>query len=206
MNRLLLEEAYPEEIAKGCDSIIYKGPARKTTNPNSKQPKHHETPYFINANLLVLKFLVLTMDLAFRRSDPEMSKETKDKLEKLKEQFEWQMISDHEYQKMKRKLEFECYDDEFLHIAQSTHKLLDEFLSTKYLLQFVKKYGFKWTVHRIHEMVKSWDRCWALGESAIKCGIINDESNLKCAKKLVQYHLDVEEGFKRLDEEDDGKI
>ena len=97
LNRLLLEEAYPEGIATGRASIIYKGIARKTTNPDSRQPKHHEIPYFINENLLVLKFLVITIDLAYKRSDPKPSKEDKNKLEKLREQVEWQLISEHEY-------------------------------------------------------------------------------------------------------------
>jgi hypothetical protein len=54
LNRLLLEEAYPEAIAKSHCPIIYKGPSRRTTNPGSRQPKHHEIPYFITVNLLVL--------------------------------------------------------------------------------------------------------------------------------------------------------
>ena len=187
-NRLLLEEAYPEGIAKGRDSIIYKGMARKTTNPNSRQPKHHEMPYFINANPLVLKFLIITINLAYERSFPEISKENKDKLEKLREQVEFQIISDSDYSELKDKIIYETYDDEGLLKAQKKYNLLDDLLSSQYVLQFVKKYGFRWTIHHIHAMVRNWDRCWALGESAINSGVIGNEADLECANRLIQFH------------------
>ena len=101
------------------------------------------------------------------------------------------------------KIKYESYDDEYLHEAQRTHKLLDDFLFSRYVLQFVKRYGFKWTVYRIHAMVGSWDRCWALGESAINSGVIRDETDLECAEKLIRFHRSVEEGFRRLEEKNE---
>jgi hypothetical protein len=50
-------------------------------------------------------------------------------------------------------------------------------------------------------MVGGWDDCWRLGESAINCGIIDNEVDLECAEKLIRFHQSVEEGFKQLAQE-----
>jgi hypothetical protein len=206
LNRLLLEEAYPECIARGQAPIIYRGTSRRTTNTNSKQPKHHEIPYFINQNILVLKYILNNIKLIGIRSFRKLCRKQQDQLENLKEKFEWQIISNEEYQELKDKIKFELYSDEDEDDAQKNTMRIEKMISSQYALEFVRRFGFRWTVYRIHGMVGGWDTCWPLGESAIKSGIINDEADLECAKKLVQYHLDVEEGFRRLDEEDDGKI
>jgi len=199
LNRLLLEEAYPNEILKSQNPIIYKGMARKTTNPDSRQPKHHELPYFISANYLVLRFLIVTLDLAYNRYIPQISKKVKDELEYLGEQVEWKQISENSYKEIERELYCDCHDAASLQKAQEKHKLLDDFLSSQYVLQFVNDHGFKILIYEIHDMVRSWDRCWALGERAVKSGIINDEADLECAEKLIRLHQSVEEGFREQD-------
>ena len=200
LNRLLLEEAYPKGIAKCKAPIIYKGMARKTTNPKSKQPKHHEIPYYINANPLVLKLLVSTIDSDYNRSIPEISKEDNYKLVKLREQVKWQLISESDYSKFENKIKYETYNASWEEISEK-YVLMDTFLSSQYVLQFVKKHGFRWTIYRIHDMVRSWDRCWALGESAINSNRINNEADLECAQRLIEFHRSVEEGYRRLEEE-----
>ena len=136
----------------------------------------------------------------YNRSIPEISKEDKDKLEKLREQVKWQLISESDYSK----IEGEIHDNANWDEALEKYVLMDKFLSSQYVLQFVEKYGFRWTAYRIHDMVKGgWDRCWALGESAIESGIIKDEADLECAEKLIEFHRSVEEGYRRLEEKDE---
>lgn len=209
LNRLLLEEAYPDEISKGIDSIIYKGMTRKTTNPNSKQPKHHEIPYFINHNVLVFKYILKNIKLIGLRSFRKHYKKQQDQLENLKEKFEWQHISEEEYKELKYKIEYELFAEEDDDEAQKNTMRINNIISSQYALEFVKRFGFKWMVYGIHGMVGGWDACWPLGESAINRGVIKNETDLECAKRLIKYHKDVEEGFRRLgeiDEEDDGDI
>jgi hypothetical protein len=158
---------------------------------------------------LVLKFLIINIELAYKRSIPRLCKNDRNKLEKLREQVEWRLISESDYQELKDKLEYEMYENASWDEAIKDYVQLDKLLSSQYALEFIKKYGFKQIAYRIHDLVGSWDRCWALGKNAIDSGIINDEADLECAKRLIQYHLDVEEGFRRLeekDEEDDGDI
>lgn len=209
LNRLLLEEAYPSEILNSQNPIIYKGTARKTTNPDSRQPKHHELPYFIAANYLVLRFLIITFDLAYNRYSPPISKKDEDKLEKLKKQVEWKQISENKFREIELEIYCNCHDAASLKRAQEKYKLLDDFLSSQYVLQFVNDNGFKILIYQIHDMVGSWDRCWALGKNAIDSGVIKDEADLECAEKLLRLHQSVEEGFRELAEnveEDDGNI
>lgn len=200
-NRMLLEEAYPEFILKGKDSLICKGASRKTTNPNSRQPKHHETPYFINSNPLVLRFLVMTLNIAIEKTNEIINKNCLAKLKELEDKLRWRHISRYEYDEIRFKIECDNYDDRQLRDIQEKVKLLDDFLSTQYVLQFVKKYGFKWTVYRIHSMLDSWDQCWALGRKAIDSDALRDEDELECAEKLIRYHQSAEEGFRQLEQE-----
>lgn len=202
LNRKLLEEAYPGYIMKGMDSIICRGPPRKTTNPFSRQPKHLEIPYIINTNLLVTKFLIMTLNFNIDETFPENKAQYQNKLNELNEKVRWQLISEDEYEEAKMNILIE--DDDDLRLENTQKKLNDFniFLSSQYLLQYVKKYGFRWTVYRIHEMVRSWDQCWPLGESAIKNGAVTNDDDLECARKLIRYHQDVEEGFRRMEKMD----
>jgi hypothetical protein len=200
LNRLLLEEAYPDGIMKCQASLIYKGLERKTTNPNSRQPKHHEIPYFITLNYFVLRFLIITLDLAYDRYSPQISKRDQDKLKQLRKQVEWRQISEGDYREIELEIYCESHDAESLHRAQEKHALLDKFLSSQYVLQFVEEHGFKKTIYQIHDMVRSWDRCWALGESAINSGVIKDETDLECAQRLIRFHRSVEEGIRELEQ------
>lgn len=199
LNRLLLEEAYPEGIVKSRTSIIYKGISRKTTNPDSRQPRHHEIPYFITVNPLVLKFLILNIELAYKRSIPRLCKNDRNKLEKLREQVEWKLISESDYQELKDKLEYEMYGNASWDEAIRDYVLLDKLLSSQYALEFIKRYSFKQIVYRIHDLVGSWDRCWAFGKNAIDSGVIKEEADLECAEKLLRWHQSVEEGFREQD-------
>ncbi|MCJ7445121.1 MAG: hypothetical protein MUO26_11460 [Methanotrichaceae archaeon] len=55
LNRLLLEEAYPNEIMKSKMSVIYRGTPRKTTRKWSAHPNQLEMPYYINNNLKIFE-------------------------------------------------------------------------------------------------------------------------------------------------------
>ncbi|MGD0955036.1 MAG: hypothetical protein ABR985_22070 [Methanotrichaceae archaeon] len=140
--------------------------------------------------------------MAYKRSIPQLIKEDKDKLEKLKEQIEWQQISWSEYHEFEDKLKYEMYDKANWDGALEKFALMNKFLSSYYVLEFVKKYGFKRIIYRIHEMI-GWDRCWALGENAIESGIIKEEADLECAEELVRFHRSVEDGNRLPEEEDD---
>ena len=203
LNRLLLEEAYPEGIMKCQASIIYKGASRRTTNPESKQPRHHEIPYFLTNNLLVLRYILINTNLSIRKFYPRLSIKDERKLEKLREQIEWQQVSESEYHEIKDELEYKMYDDANWDIVEKKGTFLLDLLSSHYTLQFIEKYGFKLMIYKIHDWVKSWDKCWIIAEKSINRGIINNETDLECAERLIQFHLDVEEGFRRLEEKDE---
>jgi hypothetical protein len=204
-NRLLLEEAYPESVLKGWGSLIYKGASRKTTNTNSRQPKHHEIPYFITANLLVLKFIIVDIDLARDKTLPKFSKEDKDKLEKMKEQVEWRQISQGDYEEFEFQLTMEMYDKANMAKTNEMYELFNNFLSSGYVLQFIKKFGFHWTIRNIKEMGLTWDDCWPLGKRALESGIIDNESDLECVGKLVRFHRDLEAYYERVDDNNKGR-
>lgn len=202
LNRKLLEEAYPEFILKGKDSIIFRGLSRKTTNPNSRQPKHHEIPYLINPNILVLNYILTNLRLIDSRSFRKRLQKQKIDLADLKEKQEWQLIDDEKYLRLKKEIVNNFYGsdeewDEDLKISLRIENLV----ASQYALEFVRCFGFKLIIHRLHGIVGGWDTCWRIADNAIKSGVIKEEDDLDCAKKLIRYHQDVEEGFKQLEQE-----
>jgi len=58
LNRLLLEEIFPNEIIKSKRGIIYKGKRRKTRNISSKHPNTEETPLYIHEDLSTFNDIV----------------------------------------------------------------------------------------------------------------------------------------------------
>ncbi|MCJ7444625.1 MAG: hypothetical protein MUO26_08870 [Methanotrichaceae archaeon] len=66
LNRLLLEEAYPSEIAKIRKPIVREN-ARRTTNPKSTQRKKREYPLYINNDFRVFKLIVSSLVIGERR-------------------------------------------------------------------------------------------------------------------------------------------
>jgi hypothetical protein len=57
LNRLLLEDAYPE-IERSRKSIIYVGEKRNSTRVDSLRPRQPELPYYINKDLRVFEIIV----------------------------------------------------------------------------------------------------------------------------------------------------
>ncbi|MCJ7444249.1 MAG: hypothetical protein MUO26_06935 [Methanotrichaceae archaeon] len=66
LNRLLLEEAYPNEIAKIRKPIVY-DKVRRTTNPESTQPNKREIPFYINNDFRVFELIVNSLLLGRRK-------------------------------------------------------------------------------------------------------------------------------------------
>lgn len=104
LNRLLLEEAYPKEIAKSADSIVCKR-FRKTTKPDSSQPKHLEIPYFLTLNHLVLEYI--TSNLFSTR--PKYKLVNVDKLRELLQQ-----VKSHQITREEEKLAWKSIKDQIL--------------------------------------------------------------------------------------------
>lgn len=70
-NRIILEEAYPNDIYGTQNFIIYKGSPRKTTRPRSKHPKAIEIPYYLTEDLYVFDFILINMDRLLERLNPD---------------------------------------------------------------------------------------------------------------------------------------
>ena len=186
LNRLLLQEGYPQEIEKCIDSIIYKGTPRKTTNPNSKQPKHFETPYFLTPNILVLEYIISNMHP--KDSTTLLDLDERDEMKVLKRQLECHQISKEEY--YKAKIEFykrsnsKKYDEQ----RERFVKLSKELIMSQYTLELIKKYGIKLISYRIRRIGMPLDNFCAMAEKAIEHGILSDKADISFAESLIRYH------------------
>lgn len=78
----------------------------------------------------------------------------KEKLEKLREKVKWRLISESDYRKCEDNIKYETYDKASWDEAQKKYELMDKFISSQYVLQFIKMQGFKWTIYRIHDLVE----------------------------------------------------
>jgi hypothetical protein len=195
LNRLLLEEGYPEEIAKCLNPIIYKGAARKTTNPDSRQPKHLEYPYFLTPNILVLEYIMRNLLRILPR--PIIWPHNSEKYRELMKQVKSHQISMEEYHEARKKISegsnYKQSDGE----KKKKKRLLKKLLSSEYALQIIKNYGFKLIIYRIHNIVVLWNSCWTLVEKAIESGILSDEEDIRLAESLIQSHRQWEESIRQ---------
>ncbi|MCJ7445723.1 MAG: hypothetical protein MUO26_14580 [Methanotrichaceae archaeon] len=66
LNRLLLEEAYPNEIAKIRKPIVCEG-VRPTTNPKSTQPSKREFPLYINNDFRIFELIANSLLIGRRK-------------------------------------------------------------------------------------------------------------------------------------------
>ncbi len=188
LNRRLLEEAYPGEIAKSLNPMIYKGAFRKTTNPDSRQPKHSEIPYFLVANPLVLDCIMSNLFSSFRISFG-LDKLGKDRLTEIRKLRQSQQISKEECMKATVEIHKRPYSDEQKREIKKKVGSFDKFLTSQYTLQFIKLYGFRQIIYRIYDIVKVWDYCWPLAKKAVESGILSDKDDKRFAEKLIRLQL-----------------
>ena len=57
LNRLLLEEMYPDFVSKHQKPIVLMGSPRRSTRKRSRHPEQQEFPYYLNRDLAVFKFI-----------------------------------------------------------------------------------------------------------------------------------------------------
>ena len=57
LNRLLLEETYPDFVSKHQKPVVLMGSPRRSTRKKSRHPEQQEFPYYLNRDLAVFKFI-----------------------------------------------------------------------------------------------------------------------------------------------------
>jgi hypothetical protein len=195
LNRLLLQEGYPQEIEKCIDPIIYRGMPRKTTNPNSKQPKHFETPYFLTLNILVLEYIISNMPSI--RSTTLLELDEQDEMKALQRQLECYQISKEEYFKAKEEFYERSNSKKYGEQREWMVNLSKELLMSQYVSEIIKKHGIKLIFYRIRRIGMTWDNFGAMAEKAIERGILSDEADMRFAELLIRYGLKWEESIRQ---------
>ena len=195
LNRLLLQEGYPQEIAKCIDTIIYKSTPRKTTNPNSKQPRHFETPYFLTLNILVLEYIISNMPP--NRSTTLLELDEQDEMKVLQRQLECYQISKEEYFKAKVEFYERSNSKKYGEQRERMVNLSKELLMSQYVSEIIKKYGIKLIFYRIRRIGMPWDNFGAMAEKAIERGILSDEADIRFAERLIRYGRKWEESIRQ---------
>jgi len=186
LNRLLLQEGYPQEIEKCIDPIIYKGMPRKTTNPNSNQPRHFETPYFLTQNILVLEYIISNMRP--NSSTALLELDERDEMKALKRQLECYQISKEEYSKARMEFYKKSNSKKYVEQRERFVKLSKELIMSQYTLELIKKYGIKLISYRIRRIGMPLDNFCAMAEKAIEHGILSDKADISFAESLIRYH------------------
>lgn len=195
LNRMLLEEAYPHEIAKCLNPIIYKGAARKTTNPNSRQPRHFEIPYFLTQNILVLEYIISNMLL--NRSTALLELDERDEMKEIQRQLECYQISKEDYFKAKVEFYKRSNSKKYGEQRERMVNLAKELLMSQYALEMIKKYGIKLIFYRIRRIGMPWDNFCAMAEKAIERGILRDEADIRFAESLIRSRQKWEESIRQ---------
>jgi hypothetical protein len=133
LNRLLLEDAYPNEIAKRRKSIIYMGMPRKSA------PKGSEEPYFLNENPSVFKLIISVFN-----KKKEAIRDKKDNLifDYNEDYKRLQFSKNSNSEKMRRLTEdFEKNKISLEKIANQNDERYKEFLRSEYTSRLIKEFG-----------------------------------------------------------------
>lgn len=150
LNRLIFEEAYRDDIYGTQNSIIYRGTARKTTNPKSRHPRVTEVPYYINQDIYVFSFILINMDKLLdnapllKDTDPKEEIKIPDQAQDFFRQKANQEIIE---------LQDEMEDESLVQLKKELDRhfgRFNKFIYSNYTYSMIMKFGFK----AIREIIK----------------------------------------------------
>jgi hypothetical protein len=121
LNRILLEQEFPCELSNVDNRIISKGAPRSTRNLNSIHPNQLELPYYINENLHVFDFIIISLA---------------NKLERNMPRYHGPILTAEEPGNLTIKTSYEGCKNKYL-------DCINEFLSSKYTFNLIEKFGLE---------------------------------------------------------------
>jgi hypothetical protein len=141
LNRELLEEAYPKEIAKYGKPIIY-NETRKTTRPKSKHPGQSEFPYYINRDPDVFQSIINYLNF---KEDEAFENEVESSLScdaELKKKRLEMSLTPEEVVKLRTDFSYKGHNISFWKEESAKYdKNLKDFLCSRYTGNLIKEYG-----------------------------------------------------------------
>ena len=180
-NRLLLEEAYANDIYRAQNSIIYSGASRKTTNPKSRHPNVKEIPYYISENLYVFNFILTNignlLDILICPKNIDSKKEM--------------AIPDGAQGFFKQELldpdKIDLEDDMPVQIKkeiEKNSKRFCDFIQSNYTYSMIKKFGLK-VIDEIVEGRNFPGFRLLLAKKLMADNLLKNQDDIKIAKKII---------------------
>jgi hypothetical protein len=163
-NRQLLEDAYPENICKLRDSIVYRI-ERKTTNPASSQPNKMEDPYYITNNIHIFLTIIKNFAREIGNSEAELSRcsrycEIEEQRQFLKVQHTEMLRSEIMKMKLYKSKDYNYYAGAY---KEDCQRLLN-FLKSNYAIGFYQNHGLERTYKVMCDLpdeIYTEIACWA---------------------------------------------
>jgi hypothetical protein len=188
-NRLLLGDAYPNEISRRQKAIIIKGPNRPTTRKDIKGKDYREEPYFLNRDPAVFKLIIYYLK---NRQDKfhEIWCTLIMNLEERKQEMLFERCcSDDEFEKLKLEIiSYESFEGLNLEscerVAHKNNEYFEKFLSSRYTGNLIEDYGLPLILEIMQSLSVSVTKCKYLVERAYENKSITKDEFEKADTKL----------------------